>query len=836
MMGIHISSQKRIFRLVLLVILFFMGITGVLMAQSTGAEGFVLDDATGKPLPYVNIYFANTTIGTISDATGRFRIKTMRPVDTLVFSEVGYRTVKLGMKKGIMFHLVVRMKKNNTTLNEVVIKPGENPAFHIIREVIRNRKKNDPDRLNRFSTETYTNISASLTNINLSDVKSKMIKQLKKFLPKQKNTTHLGFIPLYYSEKLTSNYIDHKNHISESQLILHKENGLGMLKDFQITGYTNSLSVVMNFYNNYVGLLGHNFVSPVGGLGRQFYKYYLSDSTRQNGRIIYTIKYVPKNKKDLAFRGKFTVIKGLWAIKHVDASLPQVSNINFLNRFNVSYDYQLLDDSIPFFKSNSIQATFNYNKLPDNNRTMLQLDKTTVYSHIRFGNAALRPSPLEKKKSQIVLQPASDSLLYPYRKITSNMSSAHVLRAIDSINNVRWVKILNKTANMFATGYYNVGRFDIGPFLNLIQYNKVEGLRLSFGGRTSVMFSPHYSFGMLAGYGFKDHKWKYNAYFSWKFNTPKRTLVRFWVSRDLQLFGVYGHIHLIKENMLSVGEDSFISAVFKRAQNERRAMFFRAYFNFEHEWRKGVTTMFKLEYDQIQDNQYVPFIQNGVNIGQIRNQDITARLRLSWHEKTMDKFLRRYYLGTHYPIVNILGTVGRYEAGIFTGNYFKVHMTVKHRFMAGIPMIRYILETGALWGKVPFPLLEIHRGNESYGYSRFRFNLLNNATIASDRYFSLMGEVFMNGLILNRIPLVRSLNLRTVFSFKYLYSSLSNVHALVVKYPWDMHLPGNQYLEVGVGLDNIFRFLRVDYVYRLIPKRFPPMPKWGIRFKIDVDL
>lgn len=829
--------REHLYRYIFLGFVLWLGSFNVVHAQVTGAEGFVLDDATGQGLPFTNIYFAHTSIGTTSDTSGRFKIRTTHKVDTLVFSQVGYSTVKLGLKKGDYFHLVVRMKENDMTLGEVVIKPGENPAFSIIRQVIRHRKKNDPNHLPEFSTDTYTKITAGLTHIKLADIKNKLLKQLQKFLPRLNDTSTMGFLPLFYSEKLTDNFIDRKAHLSESRTIYHRENGFGMLKDLQISGYTNSLSTVMNFYDNYVGLFGHNFVSPIGALGRSFYKYYLSDSLKQNGRMIYTIKYVPRNKKDLAFRGKFTVVKGLWAIKHIDASLPQVANINFLNRFVVSYNYQIVDDSLSFFKGNRIEATFNYNKLPNNKRIMLQVDKVSIYKNVLIGKAAHRPAPEEKVGLSHRQAAVSDSLIDQYRNISRNsISGPNIMRSIDSINNVGWVRFLNKTSNMFVTGYYSVGKLEIGPFLNLVQYNRVEGLRLSFGGRTGALFNRHYSFAMLGGYGFKDKQWKYNTSFTWKFNTPKRTILRLKASKNLQLFGVYGYIHLIKENTLTVGEDSFISAIFKRAQNERRAMFYKYNALFEHEWKRGFTTSLKLEADVIQDNHYVPFIQSGIDIGQIKNQELTAKIRLSWHEKILDRFLRRYYLGTHYPIINILGTFGRYEAGSQAGNYYKIHMTLKQRFNAGIPMIRYIVETGASFGKMPFPLLEIQRGNESYGYSRYRFNLLNNATIASDRYFSFMGESFMNGLLLNRVPLIRRLNLRCVFSVKYLYSRLSNSNGQVVDFPWNMHLPGHQYLEGSFGIDNIFKFLRVDFVYRFLPVNFAPMPKYGVRVKIDVNL
>jgi hypothetical protein len=520
------------------------------IGQALGAEGFVLDNATGKGLPFTNIYFLHSTIGTTTDSTGRFRIKSFNPEDTLIFSQIGYRTVKLGMKPGTIFHVVVRMKEDNLTLGEVVIKPGENPAFPIIRQIIRHRKENDPNRLERFSTQTYTKISTRFTNINLSDIKSNLLKQLQKYLPQQKDNSKMGFIPLFYSEKITKTFIDHKKNMSQTKVVAFKENGLGMLKDLQISRYSNSLSTLMNFYDNYVDLLGHNFVSPIGGLGRQFYKYYLADSTLQNGRMIYTIKYVPKNNKDLAFKGKFIVIKGLWAIQDIEASLPRIANVNFLNKFNISYRYQMLNDSVSFFKSNQITASFNYNKLPNNHRSMLEINKYTAYKDVKTGIAAkplitVTNGQIASVKKAVY---ASDSLFSHFTNSPQNISGNQISRSIDSINHIGWVKFFNKTTDMFVTEYYNVGKYEIGPFLNLAQFNRVEGLRLSFGGRTGALFNPNYSIGAMAGYGFKDKQWKYNTFFTWKFKTQNRTILRLHASKDLQLFGVYGHIHLIKEN------------------------------------------------------------------------------------------------------------------------------------------------------------------------------------------------------------------------------------------------------------------------------------------------
>ncbi|MDE5971409.1 MAG: hypothetical protein K2G94_01535, partial [Muribaculaceae bacterium] len=43
------------------------------------------------------------------------------------------------------------------------------------------------------------------------------------------------------------------------------------------------------------------------------------------------------------------------------------------------------------------------------------------------------------------------------------------------------------------------------------------------------------------------------------------------------------------------------------------------------------------------------------------------------------------------------------------------------------------------------------------------------------------------------------------------------------------------YMEMLVGLDNIFRILRVDYVHRLNYRSNPGVDRWGIRVGLHIN-
>lgn len=798
-------------------------------AGATKAEGYVLDDVTGQPLPFVNIYFLNTTVGTTSDLNGRYKIKTRKQSDTLVFSMLGYHPTKVFVEKGKKYRLIIRLKEDTQLLDEVVIKPSENPAHIILRKIIKNKRRNNPEKFKRFNCQTYTVLNGTLTNVTKGNLKLVIPPPLVKTLPVTTDSLKRPVLPFYLSEKIADNFIDRKNNVSQTVVLAKKTKGIVGLEDIDIEGYDNSLSAEMNFYKNFVDLFGHTFLSPLAKNGLVFYRYYLEDSTMVNGRKYYTVKFVPRDKKDLAFTGKFVVIKDLWAITSINATLPKSANINYINRFKVTFDFDFVNDTTLFFKSNKIEASFHYFKIKNEAKNaMIEVEKTTVYSKVRLGSDAYPLSDTATLSNK-----TADSSILAYRNKTNNNSFNKTSQIIDSTNNLWWIKAAEKITNMFITGYFNVGKIDIGPYLGTFKNNSIEGTRLNLGVRTSEDFSPHYSLGGSLGYGFKDKEWKYSIYGQYKFNTKHRTLIGGGYIKDMYLFGVFGHIRLIKENMLNTGEDSFAADIFKRFHSDRRSMLYRINIYFEKEWRKGISTWLSYNNDKLREGIYTPFIHNGKHVNYIYNNSISLRLRLSWKQKISDKFLRRYYLTTFYPIINIVGTVGRYRVADVNRNYFKLHLTVKHMVPMGFMRFKYVFEAGYIWGKIPYPMLEIIRGNDTYGDSKYRFNLLNSATAATDKYVSLMAEHHFNGLIMNKIPLIKKLNIRVVVSAKYMLGNLSQKHQDILQYPWNMDIPGKHYLEVGAGFENIFQLLRIEGIWRPMPVNYPQMPKYGIRVRFD---
>jgi hypothetical protein len=205
-----------------------------------------------------------------------------------------------------------------------------------------------------------------------------------------------------------------------------------------------------------------------------------------------------------------------------------------------------------------------------------------------------------------------------------------------------------------------------------------------------------------------------------------------------------------------------------------------------------------------------------------------ADLRVSFKEKyIVDAQGNRTRLGTKYPILFL-----KYHHGFgnFLGGQFDYDMAevgMRNFVRLGrYGWFRYDLKAGQVFGTLPFPALHVFRGNMSWGYDRYGFNLMNYYEFVADRYLTFAGEQHFEGLLWNQLPLLRKLKWKEVLTGRLAWGSLTpgnqalnqaivsradgtNFHQMI-KAPTKV-----PYLEAGVGLYNIFKVLRVDAIWRL---------------------
>jgi len=114
--------------------------------------------------------------------------------------------------------------------------------------------------------------------------------------------------------------------------------------------------------------------------------------------------------------------------------------------------------------------------------------------------------------------------------------------------------------------------------------------------------------------------------------------------------------------------------------------------------------------------------------------------------------------------------------------------------------------------------------------------MLNYMEYVHDKYLHAYLEYHLNGFIFNRLPLFKRIGLREVFSAKTMIGSISDQHRQIVEFPLSITKMSNPYIELGAGVENIFRLFRVEAVWRVRPQSILGAPTFGLRAKFEIKL
>ena len=167
--------KETLKKILYIILLLLFGLNG--FAQLTKVRGTVIDKETKEPIPFANVYFKGTKIGTITDFNGYFFIETRTASDSLAVSFLGYKDVLKKISQHHFQEINFEMEKQGITLQEVKILPGENPAFALLRKIIDNKKKNSPSKLNSYQYEVYNKMEIDMNNIDDKFKKRKVFKK-----------------------------------------------------------------------------------------------------------------------------------------------------------------------------------------------------------------------------------------------------------------------------------------------------------------------------------------------------------------------------------------------------------------------------------------------------------------------------------------------------------------------------------------------------------------------------------------------------------------------------------------------------------------------------------
>jgi hypothetical protein len=816
-------KNKFIFLINIFLVIALTAVTRNTKAQTTKVSGKVVDIISREPLPFINVVFKGTTAGSTTDFDGNYTVTTDKISDSLIFTYIGYDRLAIKIKQGETQQFNVGLSASTVALKEVVIKPGENPAHAILKKVINNKPLNDREKLDYYQYQVYNKIEFDINNINDKFKKSAVVKPFK-FVFDNIDSTNIAekpSLPLFLSESISELFYRKKPKVTKEIIKATKVAGID---NESVSQFTGDLYQNVNIYDNAILVFGKNFTSPVSDAGLFFYRYYLIDSMVVDGKYCYQIQFKPKRKQSLCFVGNMWINDTTFAIKRLEMNMAGDANINYINTFNVVQDYRNVEGSW-FLKKDKLVVDFIIQK----NKPGFYGRKTTSYSKFVL-NKPIEENFYSKTDNLIVEAEAKDKnerFWIENRHDQLSKNEQGIYKMVDTIRTIRAFKTYQEIIQSVTSGYRVMGYFELGPINKLYSRNNIEGSRIRLGGRTSNKFSKRHEFSGYAAYGFKDFNYKYCIGYRGFITKNPRQMVGFNYKNDYEILG---------QSQNGFSYDNFIATIFRirPLTNLTNLQDYSAYYSYE--WFPGFQNKISLVhriYTPVAGFKY-NYIGSENNVQEQPNiitSEIRIFARLAIDEKYLAGEFERISLGTKWPVFSVQYNAG--IKGVFASNYkyHKINLNIVDRFRINpIGYTDYVLDAGKIFGNVPFPLMEIHGGNETYFYDPYAFNMMRFYEFVSDKYASLSVSHHFEGFFLNKIPLMRKLKWREVASGKVLVGSVNPKSSQILMFPNALNtLNGKPYYEAGIGVENIFKILRFDLLWRLSHLDNPDISKIGFR-------
>ncbi len=808
--------MNRFFRSLLFI--FLVGLTGNVFAQSKIIVGRAVDEQNEEPVPFASVRFRISGSGALADSSGRFWLYIpYRSHDTLEITSVGYQDfylpVDLSSIIGDTLHVTAAMIPGKFT-TVVTLKVKVNRALILWKRIVAHKPDNDRYRFNNFSYEIYNKLELDLKNINKEKLSQAKLMRPFNFILKNIDTTEgVNYLPTYLTEAI-SDYYYQKNPVKRRE-VFKAVKTIGVQNE-SISKLLGGMDQNVNFYDNFIPVFDKLFVSPISDNGDTYYNYKIADTQHLAGRRIIHLLFSPKRKGENTFEGDCWVHDTTYAIQKMNLRLDASANVNYVQRLSLIQEYQLINDSTWFLAKDKFVA--DVNPIGKNNIAFIGR-KTTTYKNVVVNDSSvLEELAKNKKKEEVILPPDASNKNEDYwahsRPEELSQTEKTIYKTIDTLLSLPAFQRYTRTINFIGTGYLPVGKFLIGPWQNWVYSNSVEGLRLRFDLGTNSKWQKYTILHGYAAYGFGDHRWKGEADGMFLFRKHPRMYVYGEYVNDFD-YGQDYFDEISSDNIFALAiRKSGVPVKYLKLRQEKIELF--------KEWPMGFSILSTTQHKQYNPVKNLPSkLYFATNKGEALNGfETSIRLRFAYLEKFLENTFYRTSLGSPYPIVELKYTKG--IAGVLNSsyNYSKLSGNIhNYRKIPPLGSIYFNVFAGKTYGTLPYLFLDIAPGNEIYYYNQYAFNLMNKFEYIHDQYAGINFEHnFGNGLF-RFIPLTRKLKFRQFWTAKALWGRLSdkNYQLNTASGLNFQSLNGRTYLEVGTGIDNIFKVLRFDFIYRPLP-------------------
>jgi hypothetical protein len=814
--------------------------------NKTTVSGQVVDAKTGEPLVYVSVQFNGGTIGVSSDNYGRFLLEKTGDATSVKVSSVGYETQTITIKTRERTDIVVKLEEMSALLKEITVKPEKykrkNPAVDLVHQVFLHKDQNRKEGLPFYELDTHEKLRFDLNGITDKFRKKWYFRRFQyAFTFCDTNPVNKRVkLPFFFRERLLTSYFRRKPFTKKGKLWAERQTTFD--DDYNadrqgFSNYINMLSAEIDIYEPTITLVDKQFVGPLSSTATAFYKFYITDTITVDSQRFASVFFAPHNKNDLAFIGTMLVaLDSTYAVKSVDMGISKDINLNWVKYIKIKQNFEFVtDSSARRLLLRRDELVFDLTVLKKSDGRSLLVTKKNVYQKYLLN----QPKPDTFYKGKVLLLRDTGKLektsqYWEKNRIDSlTLVENNIKVMVDSLKSTKIVKTLTYIGTIMASGYANLGYVQVGSLNGFWRYNGVEGMRYQMSLRTNDRYFNKFRIRTYLGYGTKDKDWKYGINTSLALNGSRvgrypNNQISASYERDLYFPG------------LGFRTDQTIINSLQTGANNRMLLHRIVRSDYSRDYANGISFTLGGTWKNISE---AGVASEGQSIDkQTITTDLNASLRFAPNEKFIQRNDERKPIRSKFPVFSMQYRAGL--KGVLGGEYGYQRVSLrtdKTFYVAPFGKSRWSLEAGAILGKVSYPLLEIHRANQSYFFQNNAFNLMNYLEFVSDRYAMLHINHDFEGILLNRIPLIKKLHLREALTFKALYGTLTEKNRPtatngLLPFPMDVNkrpltqsLGAQPYLEMSAGIGNIFQVLRVDYIWRLTYKDLPNVQKYGIK-------
>lgn len=813
---------------------------------TTGLQGRVRDAETNEPIPFVQIVFDGTTVGAETDMDGRFSISNNQGYTSVSFRMMGYESQKMKIQRGkTKKRVTIKMVPRGKTLGtvEITAKKGKNkysrkhnPAVDLVRKVIDHKEKNRVEAQPRYRRDVYERLSMSLDDFN-PDFEGKRLWRKLNFLEKYIDETEFDATPILVvsMRELLAQESYRKSPKQLRRLVTGKRmEGLDeVLSDEGIDENIRAMFNPVDIYDGDIELMLNHFTSPLSPvLAVSFYKFYITDTTFVDGQKCVELSFVPANQQSYGFTGRMYVSldpDSTFALtKYVMTVSPHV-NLNFVRDLSIvqTFHRDSLGRYLPY-RCDTYGRMYISKHIQE-----LYVHQMRVYTGYDLSDTVqMLPDSLFSRFETEVTLPRKDLMRY---KSEFAERRPVKLSAKETVLDSMWVelarlpefKTIKYTGEVFTSGYIptahqrSKSKFDIGPVFNILSFNHEEGWRVRLGGMTKAELNPRNFLEGYAAYGFRDKRPKGSLTYTHTFDDKDRHSHEAPFS-SFSINGIY-ELQTPGQSYDNFDRDNIMSSSDKEMNVQYVA---QGMMRLRKEWKSHVrfdTWLAARHYEPSGSLVYLQYQDDG----SLKKVDFFTEAE--WHVGM--SFTPNFSPGTRRretqsnlrkdaPSISIGHTVDLVDGVTW------VHTTdfsaEKRIWLSSFGHIDAKLTAGAIWNRAPYTRLYIPSGNSSIWVSNNSFNSMQPMEFIMDRYVAFFATYHLKGWILNRIPLINRLRLREVMGFNILYGGLTDKNNVDInsvglyKMP-DVTKPFGDvpYMEYSLGIENILRIFRIDFVRRL---------------------